>query len=154
MHVAADTSRPSFASDKLLTRLSREGLRDKTGWSSKKEKLLAKMARVITKSDVERMRSSIFAVSDVELKRMNRKAELKQLSTNRVEHWPTTAEANKMRKAPYAIDHEAQNELEQVLVDQQVRHSHFFCTDYGDLINYGSNFIGGRNPTTVAAGVS
>lgn len=100
------------------------------------------------------MRSSIFAVSDVELKRMNRKAELKQLSTNRVEHWPATAEANKMRKAPYAIDQEAQNELEQVLVDQQVRHSHSFCTEHGDFINTGSDFIGGRNPTTVAAGVS
>ena len=116
--------------------------------------MLAKMARVITKSDVERMRSSIFAVSDVELKRMNRKAELKQLSTNRVEHWPATAEANKMRKAPYAIDREAQNELEQVLLDQQVRHRQYFCTELGDFINTGSNFIGGRNPTTVAAGVS
>ena len=78
------------------------------------------MTRVITKSDLERMKSSIFSVSDVEQKRINRKAELKQLSANRVEHWPTTAEANKMNKAPYAIDQDAQDELERVLIDQQV----------------------------------
>ena len=66
------------------------------------------------------MRSSIFSVSDVEQMRINRKAELKQLSANRVEHWPTTSEANKMKKVPYAIDQDAQDELEQVLIDQQV----------------------------------
>lgn len=78
------------------------------------------MARVITKSDVERMKSSIFSVSDVEQKRINRKAELKQLSANRVETWPATSEAAKMKKSPFAIDQEAQDELERVLIDEQV----------------------------------
>lgn len=87
------------------------------------------MARLITKSDIERMKSSIFAVSDVEQKRINRKAELKQLSANRVETWPATSEAAKMKKSPFAIDQEAQDEFERVLIDEQVPDvANFPCT--------------------------
>ena len=78
------------------------------------------MARVITRADIERMRSSIFSISDVEKKRIDRKAELKQLSANRVEHWPTTSQADKTKKLLSAIDQDAQDELEQALFDQKV----------------------------------
>lgn len=78
------------------------------------------MARVITMSELERMRSSIAPTNSADKDRSDRKAELKQLSINRVQHWPNTLEANRTKKLSIMKDREAQEELKRQQVDIEV----------------------------------
>lgn len=81
---------------------------------------LPKMARVITMSELERMRSSIAPTNSADKGRSDRKAELKQLSINRVQHWPNTLEANRTKKLSIMKDREAQEELKRQQIDIEV----------------------------------
>lgn len=67
------------------------------------------------------MRASIAPISHAEKSRIDRKAELKQLSAARVQHWPNTLEANRTKKESFMKDREAQDELRRQEVDKQVR---------------------------------
>lgn len=80
------------------------------------------MARVITASELERMRSSIAPISNAEKNRIDKKAQLKQLSADRVQHWPNTLEANRTKKESFMKDREAQDELKRQEIDKQVMH--------------------------------
>jgi hypothetical protein len=84
-----------------------------------------KMARVITMSELERMRSSIAPTNSADKDRIDRKAELKQLSINRVQHWPNTLEANRTKKLSIMRDREAQEELKRQQIDIEVNHIYF-----------------------------
>jgi hypothetical protein len=88
-----------------------------------------KMARVITMSELERMRSSIAPTNSADKDRSDRKAELKQLSINRVQHWPNTLEANRTKKLSIMKDREAQEELKRQQIDIEVNYidSVFHC---------------------------
>jgi hypothetical protein len=81
-----------------------------------------KMARVITMSELERMRSSIAPTNSADKDRSDRKAELKQLSINRVQHWPNTLEANRTKKLSIMKDREAQEELKRQQIDIEVNY--------------------------------
>lgn len=71
-------------------------------------------------SELERMRSSIAPTNSAEKVRSERKAELKQLSINRVQHWPNTLEANRTKKLSIMKDREAQEELKRQEIDIEV----------------------------------
>jgi hypothetical protein len=79
------------------------------------------MARVISFSELERMRASIAPISSAERTRIERKDELKRLSQDRVQHWPNTLEANRTKKESFMKDREAQDEMRRQEIDKQVQ---------------------------------
>jgi hypothetical protein len=78
------------------------------------------MARVITYSELERMRASVAPISSAERKRLDRKEELKKLSEDRIQHWPNTLDANRTKKESFMKDREAKDELRRQEIDKQV----------------------------------
>lgn len=78
-------------------------------------------------AELERMRSSIAPITNAEKSRIDRKAELKQLSADRVQHWPNTLEANRTKKESFMKDREAQDELKRQEIDKQVHFSQPQC---------------------------
>lgn len=78
------------------------------------------MARVITYSELERMRASVAPISSTERARLGRKEELKKLSEDRIQHWPNTLDANRTKKESFMKDREAKDELRRQEIDKQV----------------------------------
>lgn len=78
------------------------------------------MARVITYSELERMRASVAPISSAERIRLDRKEELKRLSEDRIQHWPNTLDANRTKKESFMKDREAKDELRRQEIDKQV----------------------------------
>lgn len=80
------------------------------------------MTLVLTKSELERIRQS---VSDrpADYSAQQRKAQLKQLSEERVKHWPNTLEALRQKKENFIKEKAEQEELRRQEIDKQVRAS-------------------------------
>lgn len=78
------------------------------------------MTLVLTKSELERIRGSLNDHSDSMKSTMNRKAELKKLSEDRVKHWPNTLEAMRKKKESFLKDKAEQEEMKRQEIDKQV----------------------------------
>jgi hypothetical protein len=95
------------------------------------------MARVITYSELERMRASVAPISSDERIRIDRKEELKRLSEDRIQHWPNTLDANRTKKESFMKDREAKDELRRQGIDKQVCAYAFLSLDSMNEISVG-----------------
>lgn len=83
------------------------------------------MTLVLTKAELERMRANIRGPqSDTTVQ--DRKAQLKQLSNDRMKHWPNTLEALRKKKESYIKEKEEKEELKRQEIDREVSHIHVF----------------------------
>lgn len=80
------------------------------------------MTLVLTKAELERMRLQARqgGSAPLETKEQKRKAELKQLSNERVKNWPNTLEALRKKKESYLKEREDAEELRRQEQDREV----------------------------------
>jgi hypothetical protein len=76
---------------------------------------------IISRSELERIRGSVNDPID-DLPRLNKRAHLKQLSAERVKHWPNTLEATRRKKEMFIKEKREKEELERQEIDRQVSH--------------------------------
>jgi hypothetical protein len=80
------------------------------------------MTLILSKTEIDRMKASL--LPSVENKStLDRKAELKKKSEEKLKHWPNTLEAIRIKKEHAILDRERLAELQRQEVDKQVRFS-------------------------------
>lgn len=78
------------------------------------------MTLVLTKAELDRIRGSIRPGTDLASTEVaDRKAQLKNLSAERVKHWPNTLEALRKKKETFLKDRADQDEVKRQEVDRQ-----------------------------------
>ena len=73
---------------------------------------------VIAKSEIDRIRASV--IEPEYIHEEERRAYLKNLSNERVKHWPNTLEALRNKKESFIKDKNEREELERQEIDRQV----------------------------------
>lgn len=74
---------------------------------------------MLTRAEIERMKASVLPPVDNNF-RASRKAELKQLSNDRMENWPNTLEALRKKKESFTKDREEKEERRRQEIDREV----------------------------------
>ncbi len=82
------------------------------------------MTLVLTKAELERIRQSV-QDRPADYQARERKAQLKQLSDERVKHWPNTLEALRKKKENFIKERAEQEEEKRQEIDKQVRFSRY-----------------------------
>jgi transposase len=76
-------------------------------------------ATIMSKSEIERIKASLLPeVRDTS--KLERKAELKKKSEERLKHWPNTLEALRIKKESFLKDREDEEERKRQEIDREV----------------------------------
>lgn len=82
------------------------------------------VATIMSKAELERIKASLLPPV-VDTSKMERKAELKKKSEERLKHWPNTLEALRIKKESFLKDREAEEEKKRQEIDREVSFLHF-----------------------------
>jgi hypothetical protein len=78
------------------------------------------MTTVISRNEFERIKASVSATSDAEIRRIQRKETLKKLSEDKKSKWPNTLEAIRKKTESLHKEREEQAELRRQEIDREV----------------------------------
>jgi hypothetical protein len=87
------------------------------------------MATVISRTEFERIRASVAATSDADIRRNNKRETLKKLSEEKKSKWPNTLEAIRKKTESFLKEREEQAELRRQEIDREV------CLIYTDYFS-------------------